>query len=500
MTIILDKTLTIEEAMKIIRFNEKLEFSEGAKKRVSASRDCIERAVDLNIPMYGVTTGLGSNSTKNISREETKIYQEKILKSHAVSVGTPIKKEEVRAIMLMVILNGIKGYSGVSLETLNCYRRALNEDLYIYVPGSGSVGYLSLEAHIALSLSGKGKILENNIWEPSKEILNRHNIDLLDLSYKEALFLISGTTSVTAFAIIGIYDMENLLKNFELISAMEIEVNGATTRAFDKRLMSVRKQPEQQEVAEKIVGYLEDSEICEKYYYENLQDALSLRCIPQLIGPVKKKIMEAKTTILNEMNSCTDNPIIYQEDGGVEVISGCNPDSSYVGLEMDCCGIALCMLAKMSDRRTFRLLDEKLSGKPAFLVRDSGSNSGLMITQYTQAGLLNEMKMLATPSVIDNIPTCANQEDYVAMGFNSSKKNAKLVENLTYIMAIELLAVFQGNEYMDKNLKKSSVTAKIYNYLSDIIPLLDEDIELYPIIENLYEIIKTEKLIELVKN
>ncbi|SHH27281.1 histidine ammonia-lyase [Anaerosphaera aminiphila DSM 21120] len=498
MSIKLNKTLSIEEAMKVIRFKEKLEFTKEAKERVQASRDCINRAIELNIPMYGVTTGLGANSTKNISREETKLYQEKILKSHAVSVGREITEEEVRGIMLMVILNGIKGYSGVSLEALECYREALNKDIYIFVPGSGSVGYLSLEAHIALSLLGKGKIMYEGEWRNSSEVLEFYNIKPLDLSYKEALFLISGTTSVTAFATIGIYDMENLLKNFELLSAMEVEVNGATTRAFDERLMSVRKQSEQREAAKNILDYLKDSEICEKYYYENLQDPLSIRCIPQLIGPVKKRINEAKATILNEMDSCTDNPIIYQNGDEVEVISGCNPESSYIGLEMDCCAISLCMLAKMSERRTFRLLDEKLSGKPAFLVKDSGSNSGLMITQYTQAGLLNEMKVLATPSVIDNIPTCANQEDYVAMGFNSAKKIAKLVENLNYIMAIELLAIFQSNEFMDRDLKRSSVTEKIYKYLRDIVPILEEDIELYPIIEELFEVIKSGKLVEII--
>lgn len=276
---------------------------------------------------------------------------------------------------------------------------------------------------------------------------------------------------------------------------MQIEVNGATTRLLDERLMKVRKQKEQQEVAENILKILKNSKVCEKYYYENLQDALSIRCIPQLIGPVKKKLFEAKQTVIREMDSCTDNPIIYEDD----VISGCNPDSSYIGLEMDCLSISLCMLAKMSDRRTFRLLDEKLSKKPAFLVENSGENSGLMITQYTQAGLLNEMKVNATPSVIDNIPTCANQEDYVAMGFNSSKKILKQIENLIYIMSIELLAIVQANNYIDSSLDRSPKTQRIYDYISEFIPKLKQDISLYPLIEEIKKNIENGVLIDIIR-
>ncbi|WP_138159812.1 HAL/PAL/TAL family ammonia-lyase [Peptoniphilus catoniae] len=493
----LNKTLTIEEAMAVVRFNEELEFSSEAIERVKRCTGLIEDSIKKNIPMYGVTTGLGANSTKNISQEDTKIYQEKILQSHAVSVGEPIKKKELRAILLMIILNGIKGYSGVRIETLELIRNILNKDLYIFVPGSGSVGYLSLEAHIGLALIGQGKIYKDGKFESSKEVLEENGLKPLDLSYKEALFLISGTTCVTGYGLIAVYDAKNLLKNFEILSAMEIEVQEATTRLLDKRLMEVRSQVEQREVADSISDMLKDSEICKKYYYEKLQDALSIRCIPQLIGPVKKKINEAELTVLREMDSCTDNPIIYEENGEVDVISGCNPDSSYIGLEMDCLSIALTMLGKMSDRRTFRLLDEKLSNKPAFLVENSGANSGLMITQYTQAGLLNEMKINATSGVIDSIPTCANQEDYVSMGFNSSKKVLKQIENLNYILAIELLCIYEANFFVDPTLKRASLSQRVYDKLN-FVPRLREDFKLHPYIEKISEILKDGELINLI--
>lgn len=491
--IILDRTLSIEEAIRIIRNREKLEFSKYVINRVKRCSDLIEKAIKDNIPIYGVTTGLGANSTKNISPEIARIYQEKILMSHGVSVGTPLDEEEVRAIILMIILNGIKGYSGVKITTLEFYKEMLNKNLYPFVPSKGSVGYLSLEAHIGLAAIGKGKFYHNGKFLDSNEVLSKLNINPLKLGYKEALFLISGTTSVTAFAILAINEMRILFENYKLISAMEIEVNCATTRFLDERLMSVRKQLEQNNIAKDILEILEDSEICKYYYDRSLQNALSIRCIPQLMGAVLKKINEAEKTVLREMDSCTDNPILYQDLDSFEVISGCNADSSYIGIEMDCCSIALTMLAKMSERRTFRLLDTTLSNKPAFLVNSSGENSGLMITQYTQAGLLNEMKINSTPGVIDNIPTSANQEDYVAMGFNSSRKILKQIENLRYIMAIELLAVYQANRFNDPKLKRSKITNKIYDTLK-FIPELKEDYKLYPYIEKINKMLM-EKLV-----
>lgn len=488
--IILDRTLSIDAAMNIVRFGEKLEFSENAINRVKKCSSKIDEAIDNGIKIYGVTTGLGANVTENISREETRVYQERILKSHAVSVGEPISEEELRAIILMIILNGIKGYSGVRIETLNLLKEFLNRNLYVYVPGNGSVGYLNLEAHIGLALIGEGKIFKDGEFKNSRDVLESLNLKPLELSYKEALFIISGTTSVTAYGLLNIYDAEIAFENFKLISAMSVEVNLATTRAFDKRLMEVRKQIEQQEVARDILEILKDSKVCEQYYNKSLQNSLSIRCIPQLAGAVLKKINEAKLTILREMDSSTDNPIIYIEDGKVDAISGCNPDSSYVGLEMECIGIALTMLAKMSERRTFRLLDEKLSNKPAFLVENSGSNSGLMITQYTQAGLLNQMKGLCTANIVDSIPTCANQEDYTAMGFNSVKKLRKILDNLKYILAIELLAIYEANYYVDENLKRSSKTNELYNKLK-FIPRLREDIKLHPYIEELRKMMDT---------
>jgi len=211
-------------------------------------------------------------------------------------------------------------------------------------------------------------------------------------------------------------------------------------------------------------------------------------------------LYDALKTLEIEMNSCTDNPIVWGENGDGEAISGGNPDSSFVGLEMDSAAMAATMVAKMSERRNNRLIDGNLSENPWFLVNNPGLNSGLMIPQYTQAGLLNDMKILSTSSVIDNIPTCGNQEDYVAMGYNASKKAVAIAEKLEYILAIELLSAYQSYQYLDKKLKRSSATDAVYNKIAETVPIMEEDMYLYPHIEKLRELIHNGDILRIVED
>jgi histidine ammonia-lyase len=210
--------------------------------------------------------------------------------------------------------------------------------------------------------------------------------------------------------------------------------------------------------------------------------------------------MQAKATIETEINSCCDNPQVFDLNGEPDVISACNADASYVGLAMDTSAIAATMLAKMSERRNNRFLDINLSGYPALLVKNSGLNSGLMIPQYTQAGLLGDMRILSTPSVIDNTPTCCNQEDYVSMGYNSSKKAIQVVDKLQYILAIELLSGFQAQQFISKDIKRSPATQAVFDNIEEHVPMLEEDTFLLPHIEYLKEIINKGKLIDIVEN
>ncbi|WP_236932656.1 HAL/PAL/TAL family ammonia-lyase [Geosporobacter ferrireducens] len=497
--VVLGGKLNIEEFIAIVRFGVKVEFSDSYCNKVRKARSLVERWVEENRVMYGITTGFGALCTQVISLEETEQLQRNIVLSHSVSVGEPLSVEEVRATMLMILQNVGQGFSGARLETIEMYRQFLNLGLTPFAPREGSVGYLCPEAHMALVLIGEGKAFLNGELLPSKDALERVGLKPISLASKEGLVLTNGTTSATALGALTLYDMLKASKCADIIGAMTLEVTKGTIRAFDERLMSVRPHEEQRSTAENVRKLLQDSQIAINHEHYRLQDALSIRCIPQLHGAAKKTLFDALKTIEIEMNGCSDNPIIYSEDDDGEAISGGNPDSSYVGIEMDSACIAATMLGKMSERRNNRLIDGNLSEYPWFLIKKPGLNSGLMIPQYTQAGLLNDMKILSHPATADGIPTCGNQEDYVAMGYNASKKARQAAEKLEYILAIELLSVYQAHQFIGEKFSAGRATQAVLEEIARAVPITDEDIFLYPHINTLKDLIHTGKLIELVE-
>lgn len=498
--ILIGDTMKLKDFIDIVRGKKSIEFSDEYIDRVSSARRLVEKWVQEGRVMYGITTGFGANSTRAISKEDAVQLQKNIVISHSTSVGEPMSEEEVRATMLMILQNTGQGFSGVRMETLDRYRTFLNHNFVPFAPKEGSVGYLSPEAHIAMSVMGEGKMIENGQVVDAGAFLEKNNMEKYELSYKEGLILVSGTTSVTGLAALALNDILNAVKTADLIGAMTLEVSKGTLRAFDERLMRVRTHKYQLETAKNVRNILEDSEMAKVNYNYRLQDALSIRCIPQLHGSVKKTLYDALETLEVEINSCTDNPIIWSENNDGEAISGGNPDSSFVGLEMDSVSIAATMVAKMSERRNNRLVDGNLSENPWFLVNNPGLNSGLMIPQYTQAGLLNDMKILSTPAVIDGIPTCGNQEDYVAMGYNASKKAIAIAKKLEYILAIELLSAYQSYQYMDQNLKRSTVTETVYNEIAKTVPIMENDAYLYPHIEKLRALIHSGELLKITES
>ena len=491
--------LAARDLVAVARFKEPLSFSGAYAARVKASRALVEKWVAEKRVMYGITTGFGVLCDRVISEDETAALQRNIVLSHATSVGEPMVEEEVRAIMLMMVQNSGQGYSGLRLETAELIRQCLNRGLCPFVPRDGSVGYLSVEGHIAVSLIGEEKILYQGQWLDSKEALARAGLSPLSLAAKEGLVLLNGALSPTALAALYIHDLLAAVKSADIIAAMSMEVLKGTLKAYDQRLHDLKQHREQRATAANVRMILGDSAISAKFIDHRLQDALSLRGIAQVHGAVKKTLQDALTAVENEMNSCSDNPVIMPEGDDGLAMSGCNCDAAYVGLEMDSAAAAATLLAKMSERRNNRLVNENLSGYPWFLIKKPGLNSGLMLPQYTQAGLLNEMKMLSQPAVIDNIPTCGDQEDYVSMGYNSAKKARGLVEKLEYILAIELLAVYQAHQFMDKSLAPGRASAKVLAEIGRSVPLMTEDIYLYPHIETLKKLIHEQGLIRLVE-
>ena len=498
--IVLGNPITLEDFVAVARFGAKVEFSPAYCERVNRSRTLVEGWVAEERVMYGVTTGFGALCTKAIGKEDTAQLQENILLSHSVSVGEPLSVERVRGIMLMVLQNLGQGYSGVRLSVLERYRDFLNLGLTPWAPGDGSVGYLSPEAHMALVLLGKGKAYWQGELIPGDQALAKAGLEPMVLSSKEGLALVSGTTSATAMAALALYDMQQAAKSADVIGAMSLEALKGVMNAFDERVMSVRPHQDQADTAENVRRILSDSGIMKKYEGSRVQDALSLRCIPQLHGAAKKTLADARKTIEIEINSGCDNPILWPEEGNEDVISACNADSAYVGMEMDSACIAAVSLAKMSERRNNRIVDGSLSGYPWFCIKEPGLNSGLMIPQYAQAGLINEMRGLATPSTIDNTPTCGNQEDYVAMGYYACKKAGPMAEKLEYVLAMELLSAFQVQQFVDPDVARSSATAAVLAEIGAHVPVMEQDMLLYPHIEYLKDFIHSGELLRVAES
>ncbi|HVI42964.1 MAG TPA: aromatic amino acid ammonia-lyase [Anaerovoracaceae bacterium] len=491
--------ITLEEFVAVARYDAKVVLSPLYSERVAKSRGLIEKFLDERRVIYGVTTGFGDNCDKIILPEQAITLQKNIIRSHACSLGEPLENEIVRGILLMMLQNLGQGYSGVQLSTLESIVNLLNNGIIPFAPGHGSVGYLAVEAHICLVLLGEGKAWYQGKTLSGIEALTAAGMKPITLGCKEGLALVSGTTSVTAIAALALFDGIKAAKTADIVGAMSLEALRGTIKAFDPRLHSVRPHEEQARTARNILRILNDSEIANEYKDYRLQDALSIRCIPQLHGAAKKSFKDAARTIAIEMNSCCDNPIIYPDGDDGIALMGCNADSSYVGIEADSICIAMTNLAKMSERRTDRLINHHVSELPAFLIEESGLNSGLMIPQYTAAGLLGEMRMYSMPATIDNTSTCANQEDYIGMGYNASRKAyqcAKLLEN---VIAIEFLNAAQALEFL-KPLNPSPATKAVYDLIRKEVPKLETDRHLYPYIQYISELTHEGNIIDVVED
>lgn len=488
-TVTLGEELTLEDFIDVARHHAAVEFSETYKEKIQKSRALVEKCVEEERVVYGTTTGFGALVTQTIGKHQAEKLQRNIVLTHSASVGEPFGEEEVRAIMLMVLQSMGLGVSGIRLEVMEMYREALNKNLIPCTPKEGSVGYLCAEGHIASVMIGEGKAYYEGQLYDSKTALSKAGMKPIVLSYKEGLSLLNGTISPTALSALAVYDAIRAVKTADVIGAMSLEGLGGLLRAYDPRVIACRPQKELKETAENVRAILKGSQVLEACKDSHVQDPLSIRCIPQNHGAAKRVIYNAREVVETELYSCGDNPIVWGDEQEFEAFSNGNPDSAYVGLQMDAVCMASASVAKMSERRNVRFLDTSLSGHPWFLIKSPGLNSGLMIPQYSQAGLLNDMRILCMPATVDSVTTSANQEDYVAMGYNACKKALKVVKNLEYILAIELLSVYQAQQFIDKDLSRGEGTQAVLELLKEQIPVMEEDMYLYPYIETLRELI-----------
>jgi histidine ammonia-lyase len=480
---------------KILYQNYNVYVSNESIEKINKSRNVVEKILKSNKVVYGINTGFGFLKNTIIPNNDIEKLQENLILSHSVGVGEYLNNK-ISKLMLLLRANALcKGYSGVRKELIDKILEFFNNDIIPVIPSQGSVGAsgdLAPLSHMALTLIGKGKVFyENKIYETEK-LLKKLKIEPIILKAKEGLALINGTQFMSSIAVFILIKALKLIEIADVISAMTLDSLKGTSSAFRKELHLIRKHKGQLKTANNLYNLLKDSQIADSHKNcEEVQDAYSLRCIPQVHGAVRDAIDYCKNIIEIEINSVTDNPIILPDTG--EVISCGNFHGEPIAIAMDLLGIALSELGNISERRIERMLNPNLNkGLPAFLIEKSGINSGFMIAQYTAASLVSENKVLAHPGSVDSIPTSANQEDHVSMGSISAKKCLKILENLENILSIELLCACQSLDFR-KPLKTSEKLCKIYSMIRENIKFLNEDRTIHEDINKVRNIINSTK-------
>ncbi|WP_369283830.1 histidine ammonia-lyase [Oscillibacter sp. GMB15532] len=480
--VVFDGRITVKDIVGIARFHAKAAFSEEYETRVNRCRAHVDRFGREEKAIYGLTTGLGDNWKKFIPEEGRTVIQRNHIYAHTCAVGEAIPEECVRAMMAVMLAHFGVGHAGIRLETLALLRDMLNAGITPRVPGHGSVGYLTLEGHIGMVLIGEGRAWYQGELLDGGEALKRAGLEPVTLSSKEGLTLLSGTTSVTAFGALAMYDAETLCLTADIAGSFSLEVLKGTLMAMDQRIMDARPHPDQINTAANIRAILGDSPILARFQGHRVQDALSIRCMPQLHGAVKKTVKDGLETMAIELNSSVDNPLIFEEGEDAVALMGCNADGSYVGLACDALTIAITDLCKMSNSRIDRMLNHLVSELPAFLNKNADFNNGLMMIQYAAAGLQGELRILSHPAVVDNLTTCANQEDYISMGYNAAKKAYDAMHLAKYILASELICDGQALDCHDDP-ACSKATGAVYRLLRTQVPEMNADTALEPYME-----------------
>jgi len=487
-------SLTIPQVFEVANRTTSISLSPKARKQIQRARTLVEDWIRSGETVYGVTTGFGEFANVRIESKDTEKLQENLIKSHAAGAGEPMPPEAVRAMMVLRINAVAKGYSGLRFETVNLLKEMLNKDILPVIPSQGSVGAsgdLVQLSHLVLAMMGQGRVYDSAKGKTHKEriigsdiALQRNGLKPVKLTAKEGLALINGTQMMTAFGCLVVHQARQLAKIADIAAAISVEALRGSDTPFDKRIHQLRPYKGQQDVASNLRRLMAGSKLRESHRFNDtrVQDAYSMRCIPQVHGASRDAIEYAYDKVNVEINSANDNPLIFPEDR--IHLEGGNFHGQPIALAMDFIAIALSELANISERRTERLVNGSLSGLPKFLTKQGGLNSGLMIAQYTAASIVSENKVLCHPASVDSIPTSANQEDHNSMGSISAQKAAKVLRNAQTVLAIELLCSSQGLDFArsmntDTALKAGTGVEAAYREVRRHIEYLDEDRVLY---------------------
>ncbi len=467
-------TLTVGKAIAIANGTIKATLNDAAIQKVNKSQQQVREIVETNRTVYGVNTGFGILANKPISEEDTATLQYKILQSHSVGVGDPIPVEVAKLMLITKVHALAQGFSGVQLSTLERILWHIENNVIPVVPEKGSVGAsgdLAPLSHLFLPLIGLGECFYKGERKDTKSLLQQFSLQPVALGPKEGLALINGTQFILSFAVKAVQRMHNCLEAADVIGAMSLEALTGTKAPFDARLHELRPFAGNKLVAQRLRYLLDGSDIMQSHMdCGRVQDPYSLRCMPQVHGASRNAWLHLKELTETELNAVTDNPIILAAD---DTISGGNFHGQPIALPLDYACFAAAELGNISDRRCYLLLEGKW-GLPMLLMKDVGLNSGFMIPQYTTAALVTENKTLCFPSSADSIPTSLGQEDHVSMGSISGRKLNRVLDNLEFILAIELLSACQAIEFR-RPLKSSALLEYAHSYVRDHVSFAAED-------------------------
>lgn len=467
------RSLRIEDVARVMG-GERVVLDGEARRRVEAGREVVEEIVRAGRPVYGISTGVGRLCTVAIGVGDMRALQRNIVRSHAAGVGRPVEEESVRAMMLLRANALARGHSGVRPVIIETLVSMLNEGVHPVVPEQGSLGAsgdLAPLAHLALVLMGEGEAFHRGVRLAGGEAMRRAGIPTVELEAKEGIALINGTQFMCALGVQFLLGAERLLGVADVIGALTMEGLRCSVSGLHPLVQEARPHEGQKETARRLLAALDGSERVVRGEYSRVQDAYSVRCIPQVHGAAREALKFLRAILEVEVNSSTDNPLVF---GDGLVLSGGNFHGQPLAIALDAAAIAITAVGSMSERRMERLLNPALSGLPGFLTRNGGLNSGYMVAQYVAAALVSENKVLAHPASVDSIPTSGNQEDFVSMGAHAARKALQILRNVEQIVAIEWVLACQAVD-LDPEGGLGRGTRVAYEALRETVPVLDED-------------------------
>lgn len=472
--------LTIDDVVAVAEGSALVEVGSELEARMRPARELVERVIDEERTVYGITTGFGALASTHVDPAHVMELQYSLLRSHAAGVGPPLPDSLVRAMLLLRARTLGQGFSGVRVAVVEKLVDLLNHGLLPVVPAKGSVGAsgdLAPFAHLALPLIAEGSMRDNGgDPEPAAAVLARHGIEPLRLQPKEGLSLLNGTEGMLAMGCLGVARARRLTRAADVACALSVEALLGSARPFEARVHELRPHPGQAASAAVITAMLDGSEIGASHaedFVHAVQDAYSLRCAPQVHGAVRDAIEHAADIFARELGSVVDNPVVFADSG--DVVSAGNFHGQPLAFALDYMAIVMTELGSISERRTDRILDpDRSSGLPPFLAATPGLHSGYMLAQYTAAALVAENRVLSHPASVESIPTSGSQEDHVSMGWGAGRKLGEVLDNTELVLGVELVCAAQGIEYR-RPLRPSPRSATAVDLIRTVVPTLESD-------------------------